>query len=148
MLQRSSSAIGIQKISVIIMPAQNVLANLLITLYNNEMRKKRECIITPASNFATEVLNVMKNHGYIKDYEYIDDKRNGKFKVSLFAKINKCGVITPRFSVKKDQYTSWERQYLPSYNRGILIVSTSEGAMSHHNAQEKGIGGVLVGYVY
>ena len=73
MLQRSSSTIGIQKISVIIMPAQNVLANLLITLYNNEMRKKRECIITPASNFATEVLNVMKNHGYIEDYEYIDD---------------------------------------------------------------------------
>jgi small subunit ribosomal protein S8 len=37
---------------------------------------------------------------------------------------------------------------LPSYNMGILIVSTSNGIMSHHEAQEKNIGGVLIGYVY
>jgi small subunit ribosomal protein S8 len=130
------------------MPALNVLSNLLVTVYNNEMRKKRECIVAPASNFADEVLKVMKNHGYIENYEYIDDGRGGKIKISLFAKINECGVITPRFSVKKDRYTSWERQYLPSYNRGILIVSTPEGVMSHHDAQQKRLGGVLVGYVY
>lgn len=130
------------------MPAQNVLANALVTIYNNEMRKKNECIVAPASKFAGEVLKVMKDHGYIQDYEYIEDGRAGKFKIKLFAKINKCGVITPRFSVKKDQYTSWERQYLPSYNRGILLVSTPLGVMSHHDAIEKGLGGVLVGYVY
>jgi small subunit ribosomal protein S8 len=130
------------------MPAQNVLSNLLVTVYNNEMRKKRECIVAPASNFAKEVLRVMKDHRYIEGYEYIEDGRGGKFKIQLFAKINKCGVITPRFSVNKDQYNSWERQYLPSYNRGILIVSTPNGVMSHHEAQQKGLGGVLVGYVY
>jgi len=130
------------------MPAINVLANLLVTLYNNEMRKKNECIVAPVSNFAGEVLKVLKNHGYIESYEHVDDSRGGKFKINLFAKINKCGVIMPRFSVKKDQYTSWERQYLPSYDRGILIVSTPHGVMSHHDAQQKGLGGVLVGYVY
>lgn len=130
------------------MPALNVISNLLATVYNNEMRKKKECIISPASKFAGELLRIMREHGYIQEYEYIDDGKGGKFKVNLFAKINKCGVITPRFSVKKDQYTSWERQYLPSYNRGILIVSTPEGVMSHHEAQQKGLGGVLVGYVY
>jgi len=31
---------------------------------------------------------------------------------------------------------------------GILIVSTSKGIMTHHEAQEMGVGGVLVGYVY
>ncbi|MFQ5941654.1 MAG: 30S ribosomal protein S8 [Nitrososphaerales archaeon] len=130
------------------MPATNVLSNLLVTVYNNEMRKKRRCTVIPASNFAGEVLKLMKNHGYIEDYQYIEDRRGGKFEISLFAKINKCGSIMPRFSVKKDQYTSWERQYLPSYNRGILIVSTPEGVMSHHDAQQKGVGGVLIGYVY
>lgn len=130
------------------MPALNVISNLLATVYNNEMRKKKECIISPASKFAGELLRIMREHGYIQEYEYIDDGKGGKFKVNLFAKINKCGVITPRFNIKKDQYTSWERQYLPSYNRGILIVSTPEGVMSHHEAQQKGLGGVLVGYVY
>jgi small subunit ribosomal protein S8 len=130
------------------MPALNVLSNLLVTVYNNEMRKKKECIVAPASTFAGEVLNVMKSHGYIEDYEYVDDRRGGKFKIRLFAKINKCGVISPRYSVKKDRYTSWEREYLPSYQRGILIVSTPHGVMSHHDAEQKGLGGVLVGYVY
>jgi small subunit ribosomal protein S8 len=130
------------------MPALNVLSNMLTTIYNNEMRKKRECIVLPASKFADEILNIMKKHGYIGDYEHIDDQRGGKLKIELLAKINKCGVISPRFSVKKDGYATWERQYLPSYSMGILLVSTSQGIMSHHEAQEKGLGGVLVGYVY
>ena len=130
------------------MPALNVLSNMLTTIYNNEMRKKRECIVIPASNFAREILEVMKKHGYIGEYEYIDDGKGGKLKVQLLAKINKCGVITPKFSVKKDGYTSWERQYLPSYSMGILIVSTPDGVMSHRDAREKDLGGVLVGYVY
>lgn len=146
--QGSSGSLGIQKIRVTKMAAQNVLSNLLVTVYNNEMRKKRECIVAPGSTFAKEVLRVMKDQGYIENFQYIQDGRGGKFKIQLFAKINKCGVITPRFSVKHNQYTSWERQYLPSYQRGILIVSTPQGVMSHHEAEQKGIGGVLVGYVY
>ncbi len=130
------------------MPALNVMSNMLTTIYNSEMRKKRECIVVPASSFAQEVLKVMKALGYIGDYEHIDDSRGGKLKVKLLARINKCGVISPKFSVKKDGYASWERQYLPSYNMGTLIVSTPKGVMSHHDAQEKNLGGVLVGYVY
>jgi small subunit ribosomal protein S8 len=37
---------------------------------------------------------------------------------------------------------------LPAYDRGMLIVTTNQGVMSHHEAVEKGIGGFLVGYVY
>ena len=80
--------------------------------------------------------------------EYLDDKRGGKFKVKLLAKISKCGSISPRFKVKKDQYGMWEQQYLPSYSRGMLLVTTNQGVMSHHDAMNKGIGGLLVGYVY
>lgn len=130
------------------MPAFNVLANLFTSIYNNEMRRKRECIVLPASNFAHEILEVMKSLGYIGEYDYVDDGRGGKFRIQLLAKINKCAVITPRFNVKKDGYTGWERRYLPSYTSGILLVSTPEGVMSHHDAQRKGLGGVLVGYVY
>ncbi|GIU72533.1 MAG: 30S ribosomal protein S8 [Candidatus Nitrosocaldaceae archaeon] len=130
------------------MPAQNILANLFTTIYNNEMRRKKECIIAPTSKLAYEVLNTMKKHNFIEDFEYIEDGRGGKFRVKLNAQVNKCAVITPRFSVKKDRYVDWERNYLPSYTRGILIVSTPKGVMSHHQAQEEGLGGVLIGYVY
>jgi len=130
------------------MPALNILANLFTTLYNNETRRKRECIIIPASRFASEILRVMQKHRYIGEFEQIDDNRLGKFRIQLLAKINKCGIVTPRFSVKKDEYLNWERQFLPAYSMGILLVSTSKGIMSHQEAVEQNLGGVLVGYVY
>ena len=130
------------------MPATNVLANLFVTIDNTESRRKSECTILPASKLSVSVLNVLKKDGYIKNFEHIDDKRGWKFKIELLAKITKCGSITPRFKVKKDEYSSWEQQYLPSYSRGMLLVTTNEGVMSHHEAINKDLGGFLIGYVY
>lgn len=130
------------------MPATNVLANLFVTIYNNETRRKNECIILPTSKIGTEVLKTLQKDGYIGEYERIDDKRGGKFKVKLLAKITKCGSISPRFKVKKMDFQHWEQQYLPSYSKGMLLVTTNQGVMSHHEAANKGIGGFLVGYVY
>ncbi len=130
------------------MPATNVLANLFVTIDNTESRRKSECVILPTSKLAVSVLNTLKKDGYIKDFKYVDDNRGGKFTIELFAKISKCGSITPRFKVKKDEYSSWEQQYLPSYRRGMLLVTTNQGVMSHHEAINKGLGGFLIGYVY
>jgi len=130
------------------MPAINVLANLFTTLYYTEDRKKVDCIILPTSKLAAEVLTVLKSQGYIGEFEHVNDNRGGKFKIQLLAKITKCGAVTPRFKVKKDEYRKWEEQFLPSYNRGMLLVTTNQGVMSHHEAANKGLGGFLIGYVY
>ena len=130
------------------MPAMNILANLFVTLDNTESRRKDECIVVPTSKLAIQVLNTLKKDGYINDFEHIEDNRGGKFKVKLFAKISKCGSISPRFKVKKTEYTKWEQQFLPSYSRGMLLVTTNQGVMSHHEAVNKGLGGFLIGYVY
>ena len=130
------------------MPTTNILANLFTTLFNTEDRRKSSCVVLPTSKLAVEVLKTLKNEGYIGEFEQIDDKRGGKFKIQLLAKISKCGAITPRFKVKKDEYNVWEQQYLPSYNRGMLLVTTNQGVMSHKEAANKNIGGFLIGYVY
>jgi len=130
------------------MPATNVLANLFVTLYNNETRRKNECIVLPTSKLGVEVLKTLQKDGYIGEFERIEDKRGGKFKIKLLAKITKCGAISPRFKVKKTEYQDWEQQYLPSYMRGMLLVTTNQGVMSHHEAANKEIGGLLIGYVY
>ena len=130
------------------MPTTNIIANLFTTLFNTEDRRKNNCIVIPTSKLAMEVLKTLKNEGYIGDFEHIDDKRGGKFKIQLLAKITKCGAITPRFKVKKDEYNTWEQQFLPAYNRGILLVTTNQGVMSHKEAVNKNIGGFLIGYVY
>ncbi|HEX7818495.1 MAG TPA: 30S ribosomal protein S8 [Nitrososphaeraceae archaeon] len=130
------------------MPALNVVSNLFTTLYNNETRRKKECLVSPSSKFASEILRVLQKYRFIGEFEQIDDNRMGKFRIQLLAKINKCGIITPRYNLKKDEYLNWERQFLPAYNVGLLLVSTSKGIMSHHDAQIQGLGGVLIGYVY
>jgi small subunit ribosomal protein S8 len=130
------------------LPALNVLSNLFTTLYNNEARRKKECIAIPSSRFTSDILRVLQKQGYIGEFEQVDDGKSGKFRIQLLARINKCGVITPRFSVKKEGYLDWERQYLPAYSMGMIIVSTSSGIMSHHDAQGRGLGGVLIGFVY
>ena len=130
------------------MPTNNIIANLFTTLFNTEDRRKNNCVVLPTSKLGMEVLKTLKNEGYIADFEHIDDKRGGKFKIQLLAKITKCGAITPRFKVKKDEYNTWEQQFLPAYNRGILLVTTNQGVMSHKDAINKNIGGFLIGYVY
>ena len=130
------------------MPTTNILANLFTTLFNTEDRRKSNCVVLPTSKLGMEVLKTLKNEGYIGEFEHIDDKRGGKFTIQLLAKITKCGVISPRFKVKKDEYGVWEQQYLPSYDRGMLLVTTNQGVMSHKEAITKSIGGFLIGYVY
>lgn len=130
------------------MPANNVISNLFATIYNNEIRNKKECLVIPASKLATAVLRSMSKNKYIGEFELIDDGIAGKFKIQLLGRINRCGSIAPRYSVPRTGYTRWERQFLPAVGVGILIVSTPHGVMSHNEAQEKGLGGRLIGYVY
>lgn len=133
------------------MPALNPLANALTTLYNNEVRRKKQAIIMPASKLIINVLRVLQKEGYIGEFEYIDDGRAGKIIVQLLGRINKCGPITPRYPLTyKDLLTlpDYVRKYLPSKEIGILIISTSKGVMSHKEALKERIGGVALGYVY
>lgn len=118
------------------------------TLMNNELRLRRECVVSPASKLMGHTLRVLQKNGYVGEFEFIDDGRSGKFIVQLLGRVNKCGAIRPRYYVKVDDFELWEKRYLPSRDIGILIVSTSQGIFSHHEAKQKHVGGQLLAYVY
>ena len=126
----------------------DTLTNGLTTIINNEMRNKHECIINPASKLLGRILRIIQLNGYIGEFEFIDDGRSGKFKIQLLGRINKCGAIRPRFSVKANKFEEWEKKFLPSRDVGILVVSTPNGVLSHKEAKEKRIGGKLLAFVY
>jgi small subunit ribosomal protein S8 len=126
----------------------SMIANALSNILNHERRGKEICIIKPTSNLLKEVLRIMKEKGYVGDYEYIDNKRGGIIKLKLVGKINKAGEIRPRFFCKKHEFEKYEKRYLPARGFGILIVSTSKGVMTHEEAKQAGIGGRLIAYVY
>ena len=130
------------------MPMMDILANGLTTLMNNEMRRKRECVINTASKLLGRVLRVMQLNGYIGEFEFVDDGRSGKFKVQLLGRINKCGAIKPRIPISFKEIENWEKRFLPSRDIGVLVLSTSQGVLSHREAEERKISGRLLAFVY
>ena len=130
------------------MTIMDTLANGLTTMMNNEMRNMRECVISPASKLLGRVLRVMQLNGYIGEFEFVDDGRAGKFKVQLLGRINKCGAVKPRFSVKSDEFERWEKRLLPSRDIGVLVISTSQGVFSHQEVKKKAIGGRVLAFIY
>jgi small subunit ribosomal protein S8 len=124
------------------------LSNGLTTIKNNELRNKRECILSPASKLLGQVLRVMQLNGYIGEFEFIDDGRFGKFRVQLFGRVNECSAIKPRFPFKISRLEAWEKRFLPARGLGILIVSSPQGVISHQEARKRKTGGRLLAFVF
>jgi len=124
------------------------LNDAMSVIKNAQMAGKLNCLIRPASKLIGRVLKVFEQYKYIEGFEFINDGRAGVYKVSLNGNINNCGVIKPRFSVKKDEMERWEARYLPAQDFGILILTTNLGVMTQAVAKEKGVGGRLLAYVY
>jgi len=109
---------------------------------------KGECIIQPSSKLIGRVLKVMQDHGYINQFEYIEDGKAGKFRVMMEGAINNCGVIKPRYSVKANEIERFEARFLPAQDFGVLILTTTAGVITQDRAKELGIGGKLLAYIY
>jgi len=123
------------------------LADALSNITNYERARKNEVLI-PASKTIGNILKIMQDYGFIGTFEFIDDGKSGNYKVELIGNINKCGVIKPRFPVKKDEFEKWEKRFLPAKNFGILLISTPGGITSHRDAYKNETGGRLLAYVY
>ena len=126
----------------------DTLANLMSMILNNELIGKSECLIKPVSKVVKELLKVMKENGYIGDFNEIEDSRGSYIKLTLNGNINKCGVIKPRYSIKNKDFERFEKRYLPAKDIGILFISTPKGIMTHHDAKSKKVGGRLLAYCY
>lgn len=127
---------------------QDTLADALSAIKNARKKGKSDCLIQPASNLIKSVLKVMQKKGYIGIFELVKDNKAGKFRVEINKSLNECNVIKPRFPVKKDEIRKWEKRFLPASGFGHIILTTSQGILTHEEALEEGIGGSLLAYVY
>merc|ERR1712098_138510 len=122
------------------------LASALKCIHNAEKRGKRQVCLRPCSSVTVRFLKVMMKHGYIGEFEVVDDHRGGKVIVNLTGRLNKVGVISPRFNVSVRDYEKWTNNLLPSRQFGHLVVTTSGGIMDHEEARRKHLGGKIVGF--
>lgn len=90
----------------------------------------------------------MQKHGYIGEFDIVDDHRSGKIVINLLGRLNKCGVISPRFDVKIDQIEQLASDLLPSRQFGQLVLTTPYGIMDHEEARRKHTGGKILGFFF
>ena len=124
------------------------LSDAFVRIYNAEQAGHYEVSIAPASKLLESMLAIMQSSGYVGEFERIADGRGDAFRVELVGAINRCGVIKPRHSVKRADFDKWESRYLPARDFGLLIVSTNQGVMNHHEAKKERVGGRLLAYIF
>ncbi|XP_012941566.1 40S ribosomal protein S15Aa [Aplysia californica] len=130
------------------MVRMNVLADALNAISKAEKRGKRQVLLRPASKVIVRFLSVMMKHGYIGEFEQIDDHRSGKIVVNLTGRLNKCGVVSPRFDVSIRDMEKWTTNLLPSRQFGFVVLTTSGGIMDHEEARRKHLGGKILGFFF
>ena len=130
------------------MSLNDPVSNAMSQIWNSEKVHKRNCVIKTSSKLIKAILEILKENKYISSFKAVSTTRGEYLEVGLSGTINQCGVIKPRFSLKKGEYEKFEKRYLPAKNFGIIIVSTPKGLMIHSKAIEKGMGGKLIAYCY
>ncbi|KAJ8037560.1 40S ribosomal protein S15a [Holothuria leucospilota] len=130
------------------MVRMNVLADALKSICNAERRCKRQVMIRPCSKVIVKFLTVMMKHGYIDEFEIVDDHRGSKIVVNLTGRLNKCGVISPRYDVTIPELERWTNSLLPSRQFGYVVLTTSAGIMDHEEARRKHVGGKILGFFF
>jgi small subunit ribosomal protein S15Ae len=126
----------------------NSLADALRCINNAEKRGKRQVMLRPNSKVVVRFLTVMMKHGYINEFEVVDDHRAGKIVVNLTGRLNKCGVISPRFDISLGDIEKWCNNLLPSRQFGKVVLTTSGGIMDHEEARRKHLGGKILGFFF
>jgi len=130
------------------MSLNDPLANVLSFIKNYENLGKIELITANNSKVIRTILGILQNEGYLGSFEEIEDAKGKIIKINLLGKINKIGVIKPRFAIKRADFEKFEKRFLPARGFGLLILSTSQGIMTNVEAKEKNIGGKLLCYCY
>ncbi|KAM9679624.1 small ribosomal subunit protein uS8-like [Dama dama] len=128
------------------MACMNVLVDVLKSINNAKKRGKCQVLIRLCSKVIIRFLTVMMKHGYIGEFEIIDDHRAGKIVVNLKGRLNKCGVISPRFDVHLKDLVKWQNNLLPSRQFDFTVLTTSAGITDHEEARRKHTGGKILGF--
>merc|ERR1712039_504913 len=113
----------------------NVLADALKTILNAERRGRRQVLLRPASKVVVK-------------FEVIDDHRSCKIVVELFGRLNKCGVISPRFDLTLGKLEAWCSNILPSRHFGKIILTTTYGILDQEECIKRKTGGKILGFFY
>ena len=105
----------------------------------------------PASKTKLALANILKDEGFIKDVEYIEDGKQGVIDIALKYGPNKSQVLLGLRRVSKPGlriYTDCENMPKVMKGLGIAILSTSKGIMTDKDARKANVGGEVLAFIW
>jgi len=131
------------------MQISDVIADML-TRIRNANDAKHETVDIPASNLKKSIAEILLDEGYIKNYQIVEDGKQGIIRVTL-KYVGKQKVIHGLRRVSKPGlriYSNCEDMPKVMNGLGIAIVSTSKGVMTDKKAREANVGGEILAFVW
>jgi len=122
------------------------IADLLTRIRNAAKSKKREVNI-PASKTKIEIVRILKEEGYIRNFKVLDDGKQGLINVTLKYAEDNASVISGLRRISKPGCRIFcTKDNVPKVldGLGLVIVSTSKGVMAGRKCEEIGAGGEVL----
>lgn len=122
-----------------------------LTRIRNANMAKHESLAVPASKIKRDIAEILKNEGFVRDVEYIDDDKQGIIRVFLkYGKGNERVISGIRRISKPGLRSYVKADAVPKVlnGLGIAILSTSEGVITDKEARAKKIGGEVIAYIW
>jgi len=123
-----------------------------LTRIRNAIIANHRVVEVPASNLKKEITKLLHDKGYIRNYKFEEDSKQGTIKIALkYNPQTKQSAITSLERVSTPglrKYTGAENLPRVLNGLGVAILSTSKGVLSDKEARRENIGGEVLCYVY
>ncbi|HAA02661.1 MAG TPA: 30S ribosomal protein S8 [Syntrophobacteraceae bacterium] len=128
------------------MAVADPIADFLIRI-KNAQKARFEKVDIPASRVKANIARILKEEGYIKNFKFVRDEKQGVLRVQLkYGEHREIGITSMKRISKPSRrvYVGHDRMPRVMNGLGIAIVSTSKGLMTDREARKQGIGGELL----
>ncbi len=119
----------------------------MLTRIRNAVRVNKNDVNIKASNICEGIAKVLKQEGYIEDFDRIDDSKQGILRISLKYDVEGSPIIKEIKRMSKPGcrvYLSVDKLPRVLAGMGIAIISTSKGVMSDKSCREANVGGEIL----
>ena len=123
----------------------------MLTRIRNATSANHDSVSVPASNMKKAIAQILLDEGYIRNFQVVDDGKQGIIKINLKYAPDKTPAITGLRRVSKPGlriYTSCEDMPRVMKGLGIAIMSTSKGVMTDRRARKENIGGEVLAFIW
>ena len=131
------------------MVVTDTIADFLTRIRNANM-VKHETVLIPSSNTKVSLAKLLKEEGFITDYEVIEEDGFKNIKITLKYVNGKKAIQGLKRISKPGLRVYVEAKNLPKVlnGLGIAIVSTNKGILTDEQARNANVGGEVLAYVW